>query len=302
MPSVDLDRVASSLFASPVVARRIQSDYSIEGGSPQAMAAALLGAVSWRVLRPDARAGEASNADVFHAAVLALASNSRPWASVLRNEARLSQLLCGYDPQGTATALRAGRLDAARVAALLPGHTASSDARAILGWAERLASGMPYCELLAGLSRDLAARGMAPEEVPPAAALVLAGATTGLSRPPSPPQGMGTWKAPGMRVALAVEFLRNLRWSVCRPDHHVRRLLDRWFQGEVVRLAPRARSLADALGARSGDATGFLTYSLVAAAVTPAGRSLAEVDLLVRALGTYVEKKGRESSIPYRLE
>jgi hypothetical protein len=35
--------------------------------------------------------------------------------------------------------------------------------------------------------------------------------------------------------------------------------------------------------------------------VTPPGRTLSEVDNLVWALGAYVEKKGRENELVYRL-
>jgi hypothetical protein len=50
------------------------------------------------------------------------------------------------------------------------------------------------------------------------------------------------------------------------------------------------------------DVIEFLTYSLVGARVTPVGRTYSEVDGLVWALGSYVEKKGHESSTNFRLE
>ena len=42
-----------------------------------------------------------------------------------------------------------------------------------------------------------------------------------------PPSGVESWKAPGMQLALASEFLRNLHWDGFKPDRHIRRMMGR---------------------------------------------------------------------------
>ena len=58
----------------------------------------------------DPLAQDLSNADVFRAAVKALGSNSRAWATFLKVESQLSNFLGDYDPTYTHYAFEAGNL------------------------------------------------------------------------------------------------------------------------------------------------------------------------------------------------
>ncbi|MBI1381933.1 MAG: hypothetical protein GC161_12690 [Planctomycetaceae bacterium] len=301
MPRVHLQAVSERLFGEKRVRRRICRDYGLDTTlAPAHAAAALVAAIGQT---PGAHGSDRTAHDdraVFRAALRALASNCRSWATFLRYEHSLAELTGDYDPLRTAADVRAGRLQVDDLAVCLPGQTSRSDARAMLLWAETIEArpglGAELCRL-EGILRDA---GCDAGATVPAMAVVLGAPGREMLRRFPPPNGASTWKLAGMGPVLAAEFLRNLRWSGFKPDRHIIRLFGHWFPDVIEQMAAPALDLAKKLGTRRKDVAEFLTFSLVGAAVTPPGRSYTEVDNLVWALGAYVEKKGSESNTCYR--
>jgi len=207
LPTVNLDLVAERLFENSKIAARLRRDYGLDGdGSPQDLAAQMVRAFGQD---PGSTADdfEPTNRDVFRAAVRALASNSRSWSAFLKNEKRLEELLHGYDPVATATALANESHDFVAVAACLPGQTSTADAVTIDRWAEMLAGHVPYYAGLRSLRDGLVAElKLGDDEVVPMVAVVLGVTSRGMERRWPPPSGLPTWKACGMGPILASEF------------------------------------------------------------------------------------------------
>jgi hypothetical protein len=303
VPTLDLDRIASRLFGDERVLERIRRDYGLGPlRSPEDLIAGIVGAFGQMPSSGGQDERAPSDRVVFRAAVRALASNSRTWTSFLRGEDRLTALLHGYDPRAVAAACDAGALDVADLRRCLPGQTGSADARAIVAWARLLAGGPDLRSALWGLRRELAREGVKNEELTPVVAVFLGAPSGEMERRRTPPRGWPGWKVPGMGPVLASELLRNLRWSGLKPDRHIKRLLDRWFPDVVAAVIGRAQDLADAIGGRTKGVVEFLTYSLAGSAVTPTGRSITEMDNLLWALGAYLERRGKESELTYRLD
>jgi hypothetical protein len=303
MPYVDLKVITQKLFEDERNRRRICRDYGVDPNlAPEQAAKAMVDAFGQNPSTNLDGIGKQSNRVVFRAAARALASNSRSWATFIRFEPRLADLTSDYDPQPTAAGWRTGRLKIHEVAACLPGQTGSSDARAMMLWADMLDSTPNYWAELRRLEELLIAEDMGPAATVPSMAVVLGTPNSRMLRTFPPPGTLPTWKLPGMGPVLASEFLRNLRWAGFKPDRHIIRLFRKWFPDVIEKEAAHARAIGERLGTRRNDVLEFLTFSLVGAAVTPPDRSFTEVDNLVWALGAYAERKGTESSTQYRLD
>lgn len=290
MPIVDLVAVSDALFVDPRVVARLTRDYAF---APPTSATELASSLIASFGQLDAQERPLSSRDVYRAAVRALGSNSRHWSAFLSKEARLSEHLCDFEPNAVQEALKRRRLTVRDIAACLPGPSSDRDAKAIKKWADllNLVPNLPTAisELRAALDRSLPR-----SEVPIAAAAVFGFGLTH-APVPHPPQGMPTWKLPGMGAVLASEFLRNLHWDAFKPDRHIKRLFARWFPAVVSSCEQRTNYLSGLLGLHAKELLEFLRYSLVGVAVTPPGTTFIEVDNLVWALGAYVEKKNKES-------
>jgi hypothetical protein len=250
---------------------------------------------------------------VFRAAVWALGSNNRAWATFLRNESQLAQLLGGYDPTHAHIAAQQGALTAEALKHYLPGQTAGGDANAILSWAKLLTESEDYYGFLCNLGRAFHRLAKDRNNSLQDNELLLCVAGY-LGRPPSTWEGEKYLvsadhrvlptrrKTPGMGYALASEFLRNLGWTGFKPDRHIKRLFDAWFPNGTEAVNERARYLARLIGYNDKDLWTYLAYSLLGARMAPPDIPLSHVDNLVWLLGAYVEKKGRESAHVYVMQ
>src|SRR5262245_5119549 len=106
---IDLGAIQERLFADPNVRARILRDYDLKIATANAaeMVSALLAKMAQEPA-PVPLDRNLTNADVFRAAVRAIGSNSRSWATFLKNEPSLSDRLCGYDPSASRNATRPG--------------------------------------------------------------------------------------------------------------------------------------------------------------------------------------------------
>jgi len=297
---VNLEAVCDSLFRDPRVRERLARDYGFAAPTtPAALRKALVASFE-QVRVAESDSAPAGTSDVFRAAVRALGSNSRSWWKFVRGEPELRERLLDYDPGAAASAFAAGTLVTDDITRYLPGQTGSADARAIVKWAQLLADAQNYHAALLRLRDRLGHTKAEPSELPLLTAAILGSGASG-PRGAEPPNGLSTWKAPGMGPILASEFLRNLHWSAFKPDRHIQRLLGRWFPDVLSENRERAQVLSQILGTNRTDLIRFLEYSLLGIAVTPRTSSFTEVDNLVWALGAYVERKGRESARCYRV-
>jgi hypothetical protein len=309
---INLDVIREQIFANPTVRARIIQDYGLplRPDTPDELASAVVAQFDQTPVR-DPVEQEVSNEEVFRAAVKAIGSNSRSWATFLRGEHHLVKLLCGFDPVQAQRRVTGGELDVKQLQAYLPGQSSSGDARAILRWAALLNDVPNYY----GRVRDLALafRALGEQKLPEPltdAELLLCVAGF-LGGPPNRWKGTaylpaerrqlpsGAWKLPGMGYILTSEFLRNLHWNGFKPDRHVQRLFDRWFPEGEAAVSTRVNEILRLFGRDAQDLRTYLTYSLIGIAASPPGVGCSQVDNLVWLLGAYVEKKGRESAIQY---
>ena len=217
-----------------------------------------------QVLRPENGTGESkSDSTVFRAAALAVASNMRQWSRFLRSRKEFECLLEDYDPIAFSRAVERNPCRVERLRECLGGQTGRRDAQAIVGWANILVKNPQYFEELRDLKERISTR-VLHDEVVPVLAAFLGEPSKAAEKKWPPPHGMGTWKTPGMRTALASEFLRNLHWAGFKPDRHIVRLFSKWFPDVAEERSHRARDLAqDVLCRRSRAIVDDIKFSLV---------------------------------------
>lgn len=297
---LNIERISEKLFESREIRENLCRDYCIENiDDPVKMADRLVSSMGQVHLSDSSTECLEDNRTVFRAAALALASNMRQWSRFLSRRRKFESLLEQYDPVAFSCAVD---LDDARlrdVADCLGGQTGRADANALAKWAAMLARVTDYFSALNELRRDMET-GVDGGEVVPVLAALLGSPRKRLEKQLPPPSGLKSWKAPGMGMVLASEFLRNLHWAAFKPDRHVNRLLERWFPEVVRRKSERAEILArEILYCGSKDVITGLKYALAGMAVTPKSCDVTKADNLVWALGAYVEKKNRESDEVY---
>ena len=299
---LDIERISQRLFENKEIREKLCKDYCIEDiGDPVKMADSLVSSMGQVGTCDSSTEYPENNRTVFRAAALALASNRRQWSIFLGRRVKFKRLLEQYDPIAFS---RAVEVDCARirdVADCLGGPTwfARRDADAMVMWANMLAKVADYFNALNELKRDMQAS-VDDGEVVPVLAALLGSPRKRLEKKQPPPSGVESWKAPGMGMILASEFLRNLHWAGFKPDRHIQRLLERWVPEVVRKVSERAEFLArEVLCCGSKDVITGLKYALAGMAVTPKSCAVTKADNLVWALGAYVEKKNRESDEVY---
>lgn len=306
---IDVDTIRQRLFENVAIRSRILHDYRVATvpSDPGEFTAAVIQQFHQEgFVQPLEQC--LTNADVFCAAAKALPSNMRNWATVLKSEPKLRELLADYDPVKTQKTFEGGTLHIADVQACLGGQTGRADAAAIGHWAKLLTDVENYYGYICQLGRSFKELGreVLGAELPDSQMFLCVVAhlvTPSVRSLPSVPGRQlqpDQLKLPkGMAYVLASEFLRNLHWNGFKPDRHVKRLFDRWMPGMLVRVQPDVERLLNLVGRKNKDLRTYLTYSLAGIAAAPPGLPLSHVDNLVWLLGAYVEKAGRETSTTY---
>lgn len=309
---VDVERIRQRLFDDRKVRARLVRDYGLsEPSTPDELARSLV--ASFRqlpVAEPLNR--PVDNAEVFRAAVRALASNSRSWATFLGSEGKLESLLHDYDPVKTHRDFQSGHLSDSDVASCLPGQTMTGDSEAIRKWAQLLSNDELYYPRIQGLGRAIQQVSKTQCGSTIGYAELMMCIVGGMGEAPPKRWRCGAflpehlhhftpeeWKLPGMGYVLGSEFLRNLGWSGFKPDRHVQRLFDLWCPELLQEVRQRSIELQGLLGTRRKPFAEYLQYSLVGLQVTPKECTHSQVDNLVWSLGAYVEKMGKESRTCY---
>ena len=299
MPTIDLDKVIERCFSEPDIRKRICGDFGIkDSGTAQDLASKLVKQFDQIPPKGHSWENHLDNCRVFRAAVFAIGSNSRKWATFLKHECRLKEILFGYDPAAVRERLRSGRSIEEDIKKCLPSRTVKKDSEAILRWAELLGDGPPYYDCLIKLRRKMAALPQVTEnEAVPMVAGVLGMDLEKIKKRWRTPDGPRTWKAPGMGFPLACEFLRNLYWGTFKPDRHIQRLLGCWFWEGTADAEERAKELGKVIGSQSKGLIKPLQFSLLGMKVSPADRHINEVDNLVWVLAAYVETKAKTNYV-----
>jgi len=308
---VDFAIVRDRLYSDPQIAEKIVRDFGISGDHRNADEFAESLRVALDQITVDVPLEQRpGNRDVFRAAVRALGSNSRPWATFLKNEDALRDLLFDYDPAATCRVYPDLRDLAEKVKDCLPGQTASSDAKAVARWTRKLAVRGDYYGFVCDIGQAITEMATRQGEklIGPELLLCLVGY---LADPPTIWKGdeyvkestrslpVAERKLPGMRYALASEFLRNLGWSGFKPDRHIMRLFNLWYPDHRNGNSGRTELLESLIGRGNRDLSDYLHYSILGWSVTPDGMTLTQADGLIWLLGAYVERKGWESEVCY---
>jgi len=308
---IDIAKVKERLFNDADIEklRRVYG-FSVEPSTAEELAKELVNAFGQKTVdQPQAR--QVNNNAVFKAAVKAIGSNSRDWSTYLKKEDNIRELLNDYTPQKPFDYCTPEDCLTQRLKDCLPGLTSSSDAVAITQWASMLSSTEDWyarvrsvAQALGTHATDLRVEMDDPELMPCVAAFLADPPTRKWAGKSHLPLLYGNgdikdWKLRGMRSVLASEFLRNLGWSGFKPDRHIVRLFELWAPDIVESCTMHAEELQRVIGRGSKDVKQFLMFSLAGVCLTPDQMTYSKVDNLLWALGAYVEKKGKESSVCY---
>lgn len=288
MQYLPLERIRTELFSDKTNAANIRKSYQIEEGVVgPALEAKVLSVLAQTQRDPLSAAW--SNDEMFQQAVKGIGSNSRSWAAFLSGAGGLERELLKFEVNRINAALAQGTSAfedyTKRIKPYLSGLTSTSDARAILRIAQRLAQLPDYYDKLRQAFAFFAskldrANAIFDAQVTIAVAMLLANrdydrfARSSLGK---------SYKLPGMGISLASEFLRNLGWTGFKPDRHVTEMLGKWYpieeqaalvgkEVEVIRRIFGRVSSADARAVR---------ISLLGAKMTPPGSAINQSDRLV---------------------
>jgi hypothetical protein len=281
---VDVQAIKDRLFEC--AASKIARDYGFNLPSdPEQLARQVLQELDQKPTENPVDQKYDNNA-IFRAAVRALGSNSRQWATFRRNEPAIMETLHHYQVQKVVESPPIQ----ADLAKLLPGQSASGDARAMLAWAHLLTQNPNYYEKVVRVAKDI--NGLPAHEH---SLCVIAHFTDGSKK-------AKTRKWPGMGFVLGSEFLRNLRWNGFKPDRHVKRLLDRWTNKKAD-VHQDVQRLIGIIGRSDRELRDNIKWSLIGAKVAPddCKKNLSQLDNIIWLLGAYVEKKNRESTCEYMI-
>ncbi len=205
----------------------------------------------------------------------------RQWSRFLSCRDKFESLLKQYDPAAFSREVEADWARVRNVEDCLGGQTARADANAIMKWATMLARDPGYFNALNELKSGMGAK-VHDGEIVPVLATFLGSPSKRAEKRWPPPSGTESWKAPGMGMVLASEFLRNLHWDGFKPDRHSKRLIVRWFPDVIEAKSGRASDLARGILYRgSKDVIIGLKISLAGMAVTPNDCSFTKADNLV---------------------
>ena len=297
---LDIGKIAERLFEQDRIRGKLCRDFGIESiGDPMNFAESLVNSIGQVRPAEGSTADSKSNSTVFRAAALALASNMRQWSKFLKSRKEFECLLENYDPVAFCKAVKCDHTRVEQLGKCLGGQTGRPDAEAIVQWARILTNHLEYFQALKVLKKRISTC-VLDDEVVPVLAAFLGDPRKRAEKQWPPLNGMGTWKTPGMRMVLASEFLRNLHWAGFKPDRHIIRLFLKWFPDVIEEKSQRAVVLArNVLCCRSDEMVDNIKFALVGTAVTPERCNYTMADNLVWALGSYVEKKNRESEVVY---
>ena len=305
---IDIALIGQRLFANPSIRQRIVTDYSL---NPQNNAADFLSSVIEKLEqlpRSDFLTASIDNRDIFRAAVRAIGSNSRSWSSFVKNEYQIEEILSNYQYLSVNQASEDGIFDVNKLADLLPGQTKNSDAKAIIKWAHMLDAYPNFYDKLktvaAYFRTQLDTHLISREHLFLAVVAfycnpTISGNHSNKIFQSSISTNHELTKLPGMQFALLSEFLRNIGWDGFKPDRHIQRLFKMWHPIEDREVMESVQKLCILLGTHSRDVKEFLYCSLLGRKLAPKGIAISVVDNMVWLLGSYVEKKGKESTIDY---
>lgn len=274
---------------------RIARDYGFSvPATPEELSKLVLQAIDQKVCDNPLNEEYCNNA-IFRAVVRTIGSNMRKWTTFLSNEQRIAQLLSDFQVREVVREPP----KCSELAGLLPGQTMNADACAILIWVDRLCEKQNYYASVVQVATDIQHRFKEHEgSVMPSHKLFLCVVAhfTDSSR-----RAAG-YKWPGMGFTLGSEFLRNLHWNGFKPDGHIKRLLNRWTNGQID-VSPEISQLRRIIDRANRDLLDNLRWSFTGVEIAPDDyrANLSQFDNLIWLLGAYVEKKNEESEHNYVL-
>lgn len=305
---IDIELIGRRLYSNQSIRQRIVRDYSL---NPQSNADDFIKSVIQKLEqhpRGDVLTASIDNRNIFRAAVRAIGSNSRSWSSFVKNEKQIEETLLNFEYSSVNQAAENGTFSVNDLADCLPGQTKNGDAKAIIKWAEMLER-HPNCydqfkTVAAYFRAEFDTHGISKENLLLAVVSFYCNPTISTNNSSkifktSIADTNQIKKLPGMQFALVSEFFRNLGWDGFKPDRHIQRLFKMWCPIEDREVLENVQKFCNIFGTHSRDVREFLYYSLLGRKLSPAGIPISIVDNMVWLLGSYVEKKGKESKIDY---
>lgn len=287
----DLNKVIRKLWQHQ---ERIANEYGLEiNDSPEDFKSKLLNVLDQKPIdNPLADNRVVTKQLLFEAAVKSLGSNGRRWGNFGNpdNLARLEKTLLNYDP--VQVGQNWDEIHPNLRNYFQGGFSAERDIRAVGNWARKLGD----CDIWkaikgrAAIFQDLA-KNHRVEDIDRYMPILLAAY---FSCPPAEDQ---QYKFPGMGLPLAAEFLRNLGFSMFKPDRHIVRLLAEWVphirQEIVCNVEKISDNLMGLLRTQRTDLRNLVRCSVLAMKLTPKEYKYSTADNLLWALGAYVEHRRR---------
>jgi thermostable 8-oxoguanine DNA glycosylase len=302
---ISLEKIKSLLFENPEIRKKIERDYNFYK-TPENIdefSSLLISSLNQPV-KDIYR--DITNSELFEAAVKSLGSNSRAWSVFISSEPELREVLFHYNP----AKVYENRMTLKRTLRdYFPGQTCTNDVRAILLWAEKLTRIENYysryikeiVKSFESLHKHLYNEVINKE-------LLFICVAGFFANPPSKWIGekflsninlkeeYSNLKFEGMGYPLTSEFLRNLGWNGFKPDRHIKRLFQYWFDCDNFISQQEINRCFELIGRKNKDLGEFIKYSLIGYKISPQNIYYSEVDNFIWALGAYVIKKGKENN------
>lgn len=308
---IDVEKIIETLFFNESVRLKILTDFGITTQPVNLVEFKqdVIGALNQTPIFDDKPLElDYSNKEVFACAVDALGSNSRNWSTYLNSQLKLKELLFYYDYEEVyAEYIEYGDQFLEKVKRLLPGRSSNNDSRAIMKWAKLLVVNENYYGLIKNVAvatKKMTQRSYGDND--PRLLIEVVGFLAYPYKKWKPAQyfeypvaAFNSVAFPGMGYILGSEFLRNLKWNGFKPDRHVQRLLSSWMPEEVKKCDAESNEICSLLGSKNRQLLDFVKFSLCGADACPVGWKASTVDNFVWLLGSYLEKKNKESKIVY---
>lgn len=300
MDKLDASIIIQYLWNDPNIRKKIEADYNLGVTvSSQAFSQSLIQALKQPV---KSIFRDVSNKEVFEAATKALGSNSRQWGSFSAKEHELRKLLEDYDPLKVYGKWNSEYEN--EVKAFFPGQTRKNDVTAVYQWSQKLTLLDNYYQNYIIKLSDAFLKNAQEKDIRISDEQLLLLVCGFCANPPAHSSLLNTvyasndFKFFGMGYILSSEFLRNLGWNGFKPDRHIKRLFDYWYASYKTFPPEETYFYNEMLNSRKKDLNDFIKYSLIGHKITPHHLKYSEMDNLLWAFGSYVAKKGKESSFP----
>ncbi|MEY8743905.1 hypothetical protein AB9M62_31575 [Bacillales bacterium AN1005] len=297
MDKLNIKRITQHLWEDPHIRKKLEIEYNLgKSFSSDEFSKSIIQALKQPVQNIFR---EVSNNEVFEAATKALGSNSRQWGKFSAKEHELRELLENYDPLKVYAKWNFHFEN--EVKNYFPGQTRKNDVTAVFQWSQKLTHIENFYQNYIMKLASAFLKKAQDIEISLSNEQLLLLVCGFCANPPkkttllSMHYDSNCYKFFGMGYILSSEFLRNLGWNGFKPDRHIKRLFDLWYNSETKSDYSDIRLYHQLLYSKRKELNEFILYSQIGHSITPTNMTYSEVDNLLWAFGAYVAKKGKEA-------